>query len=374
MSSEEPVRVSPLGEDAAWLSAALQGTFAIEDITTGMQPGNAIRLRGRFLTDTESAYERLSIAAHDHDRRVLFRHERQEVYIIIQDQLVHPKPNNIWLPIVLAVATLISVFVSHSSVLFNGQPFDLRTFLSDADAWIFTGTLLAILLTHEFGHYFMARRLGIAVSLPYLIPFPFSAFGTMGAVISMKDVPPSKRGLLLMGASGPIAGLIVALPLLILGLRMSSVAPLPTSGAYTLEGNSLLYLGIKYLILGEWLPSAGRDVLLHPMAYAAWVGLLVTALNLIPAAQLDGGHVASALLGNKARYLNYAIIAVLLIMGIWWQGWLLWAVIIFLFSRFKVLPNDDVTPLQPREVVLAVVLLVLFVLTFTPIPIQIIGM
>jgi membrane-associated protease RseP (regulator of RpoE activity) len=129
----------------------------------------------------------------------------------------------------------------------------------------------------------------------------------MGAVIRMKSVPPSRRAMLLTGAAGPLAGLVVAVPLLIWGLSLSNVAPLPTGGEYMLEGNSLLYAALKRLILGAWLPAGGVDVNLHPMAFAGWAGLLVSALNMIPAGQLDGGHVAYALLGERARYLTYLV-------------------------------------------------------------------
>ena len=193
----------------------------------------------------------------------------------------------------------------------------------------------------------------------------------MGAMIRMKDMPPSKRAMLLIGAAGPISGLILAIPILIVGLVLSEVAPLPSSG-YSLEGNSLLYLATKFVMFGRVLPADGMDVFLHPVAFAGWAGLLVTSLNLIPAGQLDGGHVMYALLGRKARYLNWVIMGILLVMGIWWQGWLIWAALIFVFSRAEVPPMDDVTPLEPWQIALAIGLFVLFVLTFTPLPLRIV--
>ena len=134
----------------------------------------------------------------------------------------------------------------------------------------------------------------------------------------MRDVAPSRKALLLIGAAGPLAGLLVTLPVLIIGLSLSELQ-VPPDGGYIIEGNSLLYWGVKYLVFGRWLPAANLDVFIHPMAFAGWAGLLVTSMNLMPAGQLDGGHVAYALLGQSARYVMYAVLAILLVLGIWWQ-------------------------------------------------------
>jgi membrane-associated protease RseP (regulator of RpoE activity) len=163
--------------------------------------------------------------------------------------------------------------------------------------WSFAVPLLAILLAHEFGHYFAALHHRVPASLPYFIPLPFlSPFGTMGAVIAMRGRIRSRNALLDIGAAGPLAGLVVAIPVIIWGLASSDVTPLPTDG-YTREGQSLLYVGLKYLVLGS-IP-AGSDVFLHPTALAGWAGLLVTMINLLPFGQLDGGHIAYALFGER---------------------------------------------------------------------------
>lgn len=158
---------------------------------------------------------------------------------------------------------------------------------------------MTILLCHEMGHYVLARRHGIDVSLPYFIPLPPQiSLGTLGAVIRMNQPIADRNQLIDVGAAGPLAGLVAAIPLLLLGLSLSSIEP-TEPGAY-LEGNSLLYLGLKYAVFGQYLPSAdGFDVVLHPIAFAAWVGLLITMINLIPIGQLDGGHIACGLLGDR---------------------------------------------------------------------------
>lgn len=168
-----------------------------------------------------------------------------------------------------------------------------------ADGLPFSVPLLLILLFHEFGHYIAARLHKVPASLPYFVPLPpwIGLFGTMGAVIKMPGSPTDRRKLIDIGAAGPLAGLAIAIPVLLYGLSKSLV--LPTSSSGLQEGNSLLYLGLKFLATGRWLPDGTFDVNLHPTAMAGWAGLLVTMLNLLPFGQLDGGHVMVARFGNK---------------------------------------------------------------------------
>jgi membrane-associated protease RseP (regulator of RpoE activity) len=263
----------------------------------------------------------------------------------------------------------------------------------------FAASMLAILLAHEFGHYLAARYHKTAVSLPYFIPFPFSPLGTLGAAIRLKEPPKNKRVLLDIGLAGPLAGLVVAIPILIVGLSLSEMGTLPLTPEgwqnTSLEGNSVLYLALKYLVKGRllpapvdyggvepilyWvryffiglpLPSGGLDVLMHPLAWSGWAGLLVTALNLIPAGQLDGGHIIYVLFGRRAVKLVPFIIVALVILSIFWWGWLLWAGLIFFLGRIYAQPLDDITPLDSRRKALAIFGLIVFVLVFTPIPLM----
>jgi membrane-associated protease RseP (regulator of RpoE activity) len=267
--------------------------------------------------------------------------------------------------------------------------------------WPFALSLMIILTGHELGHYFAARYYKIPVSLPYFIPLPIPPLGTMGAVISMKGRSTNRRQMLTVGAAGPLAGFVLAIPVLIIGLSMSTVQPMtsPEPGMVVfLEGNSLLYLLSKFAVFGQLLPGSGDpasalavltelseallgtfdiegglDVFISPVAMAGWAGLLVTALNLLPAGQLDGGHVAYSLFGQKARLLTWPVIGLLVLLGLFfWQGWLLWAMLLFFFGRSHPDPLDDVTRLDlPRKVV-AVIVLVIFVLTFSPVPIRLV--
>ncbi len=198
-----------------------------------------------------------------------------------------------WVPALLLVATTASVWWVGHTVWGSG--------------WQLAAPLMAILLAHESGHYVAARCHGERPSLPYFLPLPWlNPFGTLGAVLFLDARPRSRRALLDIGAAGPLAGLIVALPLLFLGLALSPVEPLPPSG-YAQEGQSVLYWLAKRLVLGP-MPE-NHDVTMHPVLGAAWAGLFVTFLNLLPVGHLDGGHVAYSLLGRRHRGLSRFVVA-----------------------------------------------------------------
>lgn len=271
---------------------------------------------------------------------------------------------------------------------------------SCATCWMVGGpyhafTLMGILACHEAGHYWLGRRHGVPVSLPYFIPLPpYGTFGTLGAVIRMDEPIADRNPLFDVGASGPIAGLVVAVPLLAIGLQLSELGPL-TPGA-SIEGNSVLYALLKYAAFGRWLPADGVDVILHPMALAAWVGLLVTMINLLPLGQLDGGHIARAALGQGheawSRRLHLALPVVGLAIGgimtasalaaghpllraLYYGShglgpWLVWALVLW-WMRDRAgeyhPPVGDVV-LDPGRRRAAIAMLVVFALIFTPVP------
>ena len=258
--------------------------------------------------------------------------------------------------------------------------------------WHFAVPLLAILLTHEFGHYIAARIHRVDASLPYFIPLPvYSPFGTMGAVISMRGRIRSRDALLDIGASGPLAGLCVAIPVLVVGLLQSRVEPIEGHGLQ--EGQCLLYMLLKRVVVGP-IP-AGHDVFLSPMALAGWVGLFITMLNLVAVAQLDGGHIAYALFGPRQNRYARVIHAGLLLVFAYnavrfvipaalpWRGWdpvedalgnstfwLVWYGLIWVIKRVG---GEDHPPTEPGELHpvrkgLAVLSLVMFALLFMPTP------
>ena len=296
-------------------------------------------------------------------------------------------------PLILFVATAFCVFLAGAWPEYpRDEAFSIAGLLVNLyRGWPFAVPLLAILLTHEFGHYFAARLHKVQASLPYFIPVPpiipwfsgvvmISPFGTMGAVINMPERIRSRNALLDIGAAGPWAGMLVAVPVLLIGLAGSPVQPVP-AGALQ-EGNCLLYMGLKYLVHGP-IP-AGQDVMLSPTAFAGWAGLLVTALNLMPIGQLDGGHIAYALFGKQqdklARVLHVGLLAAfaynLIRFGSAAPGmvWLIWFVLLTGFQRLSGEnhpPTDPDEKLTPGRRAFALLSLLLFILLFMPTPMRV---
>jgi membrane-associated protease RseP (regulator of RpoE activity) len=259
----------------------------------------------------------------------------------------------------------------------------------------FAATLMGILLCHELGHYVIGRRRGVDVSLPYFIPVPpVITLGTLGAVIRMRKPIADRNTLFDVGAAGPIAGLVIAIPLLVIGLELSDLGA--TAPEDMIEGNSILYALLKYAVFGRWLPSGGIDVQLHPMAFAGWVGLLITMINLMPIGQLDGGHIARAALGQSHETWSRRLHIALPILGVVTGGvmfamalragrdpiealsyaqsgllpWLVWTLMLGLMRRQagQYHPPVGETPLDPRRRRYAVAMLVIFLLIATPVP------
>jgi len=335
------------------------------------QPGRApgavgveLEIAGRLRLPADEAYERISARFRSLGHVPLFRRARDGDLVLAIRGSLPTQAGRDWVALVLLLATMASVL--WTGAMLESGPDGEMSLLAGVP---FMASFLAILTAHEMGHYLMARRLGTPASLPYFIPLPlFSVFGTMGAVMQMNVPPRDRRALLRIGAAGPLAGLVVALPVLVVGLLLSEVRAIPLSEPTMQEGNSLLYLGIKYLLFGQVLPSGGVDVFLHSVALAGWGGVLVTAFNLIPAGQLDGGHILYALLGERARHAAWIIIAALVGLSLIWQWWLLWAGIVFVFGRMHAVPLNDISELSPRERAAAVLMLILAVLLFVPVP------
>ncbi len=369
--------------------------------------GVVARFRGRILGDTAAAYDVLAELLRPHEITPIFQPWEQAHEIVLLPGVIRPRPSNPWVNLVLFAATVVSVFFAGVLYAYQGPltwtP-NLWSYLKPAlfGGAAFALSLLAILVAHEFGHYLMARYHGTAVTLPYFLPLPFSYFGTLGAFIRIKEPPKNRRVLLDIGLAGPLAGLVVAIPVLLVGLALSPVSPLPMAlhpqQGVMLEGNSVLYLLAKWVVKGQWLPHpldygnlspwaywiryfftgrplplGGVDVVLHPIAWAGWAGLLVTALNLIPLGTLDGGHVLYSLVGRQtARRLYPWLMGALFALGWVWSGWWLWVGLLFFLGRTYAEPLDRITPLDSRRKILAWLGVVLFVLLFTPVPLQVV--
>ncbi len=227
-------------------------------------------------------------------------------------------------------------------------------------------TLLLILGAHEMGHYVASRRWGVDASLPYFLPAP-SLLGTFGAVIRIRGGIVNRNALMDVAVSGPLAGLAAAVPALLVGLMMSRLAPVGSSLGIGL-GTPLLFDGLAWLVYGS-IPK-GQTILLHPVAFAGWCGLLVTSLNLIPAGQLDGGHVIYTLLGRWHPKISVAIGLVLLVMGYWWPGWILWSVIVLALGRRHPTLMDEWEPLTRKRRFWGFACMILLISTFTLAPIR----
>ena len=240
-------------------------------------------------------------------------------------------------------------------------------------ALFFALPLMAILGVHEMAHYYAAKKHGIAASLPFFIPIPpifIPPLGTMGAFISIREPIPNKKALLDIGISGPIAGFLVAIPVTAIGLILSADIVVPAdytavSGGTLMIGESIFFNMVRNLL---FIPE---NIVLHPLAFAGWVGIFVTALNLLPAGQLDGGHIARALLGDKARYASYGAFGLMLILGLWYNGWIIFAMLIMMLGLRHPPPLNDITKLDGKRKALGAATALILVLCFVPIPFSI---
>ncbi len=230
----------------------------------------------------------------------------------------------------------------------------------------FAGTLMTILLCHELSHYAASKRHHTRATLPYFIPAP-SIIGTFGAFIKMKSPIITRKALIDIGASGPISGFIVSVIACIAGLSMSEIVSVSgTEGALSL-GDSILFSLLSRVILG--VAPDNYDILLHPVAFAGWIGLFVTSLNLIPVGQLDGGHIAFAVLGERHKYISIALVVVLAILGIlYWEGWALWAVLMLILGIKHPPVLYWEVPLDPKRRFIGILTFIIFIITFIPSP------
>ena len=235
--------------------------------------------------------------------------------------------------------------------------------------------LMAILGLHELAHYVVARHHHVEASLPYFIPVPppFLLFGTFGAFISLREPIPSKKALLDIGAAGPLAGFVVSIPVTLLGMFLSAHSPVLSvtncgpSVAGVSYGNLLFGVSLFWEALGLFVPVTFAN--LHPVALAGWVGLLVTAINLLPAGQLDGGHVFRALLGDRARFVSYGAVAILFGLGFLYPGWFIFALLIFVLGVRHPPPLNDISPLDAKRWALGLFAAAILVTGFVIIPI-----
>lgn len=344
---------------------------------------------GYLKQEAELVYKALDKALIPHDVFPLLRENQDNpnaphIIHIVEGRLVKPKNPSAIPNIILFILTVFSVLFTGATIalaemsltdpmaadMMSGSTLEniLKVLPEIWRGYPYAISILLILVPHEMGHYLMMRRHNLAASLPYFIPaWIISPFGTFGAAIMLRETLKNRKTLLDIGAAGPIAGFVMAVPIVIYGLSTSDIVPI-SSGP--VEGNSLIYLFAKLVAFGEIYPNAEADVLINQVAFAGWTGLFVTTLNMIPVGQLDGGHVMYSLFGDKARLIYWPVILGLIGVSIvtGQMTWLVFLIILFIVGRFYAVPLDTITPLdQPRRIV-ALISLAIFVLTFTPIP------
>ncbi len=290
------------------------------------------------------------------------------VYIRVQDadRVILRIPKIPRINLLLFLATIVTTLLA-GAIMEGVNPFENP--LGIMKGIPFSITLMLILGTHEFGHYYFARKHGVSATLPYFIPAP-TFIGTFGAFIKIKSPIYRKDALLQIGAAGPIAGFVVAVPALVLGLEKSTVVEISPESIGILLGDSLLMKFLTMVIhpgLAE-----NQDILLHPIAFAGWIGLLVTMLNLLPIGQLDGGHVAYAMLGRKHDRVAKAALFLLLPLSLFSLNWLIWgALILIIMKTTKHPPVFDVdAPLSKENRYIGYACLIIFILCFIPAPFQ----
>ncbi|HET6596440.1 MAG TPA: site-2 protease family protein [Anaerolineales bacterium] len=399
------------------LTSHVSRIFRVEDVTAGEPKEWIARYRGQLLNEPDSvhAYDQLADALRPYNITPLFRKEQggKQLIYLMQSPAIPRFSSNWIINVVLFIVTFFSMMLMGVDIppeaVSGGESSTIQLLFQNIfTGWPFAVSMMGILFAHEMGHYVMCRFYKVPATLPFFIPAPLiSPLGTLGAFIAMRGIPKNKRVLFDVGVAGPLAGVVIAIPVLFLGLSLShlgNIGPAAPGTSGLLEGNSIFYLFSKYLMFGRLLPEPasmghlspalywllyfftgqpipfnGLDVQLDPVALAGWAGLLVTALNLVPVGTLDGGHVAYGLFGEKARRIFPIAIGALLVLsflpslltlslGAFNFSWLLWVFILFWLGNVRTQPLDDITPLDGKRRALGFFMLVLFILLFTPIP------
>jgi len=291
--------------------------------------------------------------------------------------------DRVWVHIVLLLLTIVSTTVMGAFHYFSFTVgFQSGNVVNpDLSSWSFyvkglwySATVLGILGCHEMGHYLACRYYGVDASLPFFLPAPFLT-GTFGAFIRIRERIPSKIALFDIGLAGPVAGFLVAVPALFAGLALSATEHVPKDFTGYELGEPLLFRAVSWLVWGR-LPD-GVSVNMHPMAFAAWFGLLATALNLFPVGQFDGGHVAYAVFGKPATKLTLGMVVIAIGLTMFSTSWLVWTVLMVVMIAV-IGPEhpptlDDHVPLDRARLAMAIFGLVMLILCFTPAPLELIG-
>ena len=379
-------------EVIASLRSALSPVMRVENHTIHEPPVDVLEFSGKLTSPSDEAFQHIykSFIAYGYTP-MLTERDGKEV-VVAKHGIVEATRSDARINVILLIATIASTVLAGTLLYANTSPLAERLLSRATDPiqalliilrtpalWMigvpYAMTLLTILGVHEMGHYMMAKRHKAEVTLPYFIPMPFG-LGTMGALIRLKSPIKNRRQLFDIGVAGPLAGLAVAIPLLIIGLSLSPVEFVGRSIAGGQEGNSILYAVLKFITKGQWLPGGGYDVMINAIAFPAWFGLIVTMINLLPIGQLDGGHVIFAMFGRMQW--KVAVVAEVILLGLgvylafttgqFLNVWLLWAVLVQVFGLRHPPPLDDLTPLDRKRKLIGWATIAIFFLIFTPLP------
>jgi membrane-associated protease RseP (regulator of RpoE activity) len=367
-SGEEPIsQLEIVGRLRAHLVDVLP------DAETLWQQSSAknIAFRGHLAMDSDRAYALLRERFATQGYTPLLRNQSGYDVVVALQHVFRSKPTRWGINVVLFLLTVVTTTVmgaimEQSELLMqNWQLFFQRPWL------LLTGlpasmTIMGILGIHELAHYFVARRHGLGSTLPYFIPVPFG-FGTFGAIIRIQTPWENRKALFDVGIAGPLAGFLVALPLFFVGLMLSPHQP-PIPEGVPLGSPILLRWIEDWVYVLRGIPKH-HEIYVNAMTFAAWFGLVVTGFNLLPVGQLDGGHVAYALLGRWAKVLGIVVIVGLVTLGaLKWQGWFVWTAFIFFSGWQHPAPLNTLAPLGKRRTIVGIIALVLLIVLFTPAP------
>jgi membrane-associated protease RseP (regulator of RpoE activity) len=371
-----PAQPDPLLFVIEALHHELDGLFQVNQ-TSRRNRGRTIAFIGRLLDNSDAGYDEMQRRFQPHGYTPMLRQERgNDVVLAMRGLIDEGRTGNPLINIVLFIATVITTLAAGAALAGAGDPF--RMLLTGRGIQIlpelrsgipFAVSLLSILGIHELGHYFAARRHGVTATLPYFIPMPIGGLGTLGAFIAIRSPMKNRTVLFDIGLAGPIAGFLVAVPLLILGLYLSFPVPyFDLSHGITLRvvGQSLLVRGILSALTDI---PAGYTLALHPICFAAWFSLLITGINLLPIGQLDGGHVSYAVLGRHAHMIARVTLVALLLAGAFISyTWFFWAFFVLLGGIRHAPPLNDIAGVNGPRLVLAGLTALLFVLLLVPTP------
>jgi membrane-associated protease RseP (regulator of RpoE activity) len=299
---------------------------------------------------------------------IRFEHGEHILYIVKKPQ--GKKKKSVWINVVLLIATVFTTTLAGSLQWVDMYQLDWMNMFSFSYLWqgfvFFSVPLLLILGVHEMGHYYASKKHHVDASLPYFIPLPPPfILGTFGALISTREPIPNRKALLDIGIAGPLCGFLIAIPVTILGFLLMQQHPVMLPAA----GENMMLLPPLLLQWMETLFTIPGNAVIHPTLFAGWVGIFLTAVNLLPAGQLDGGHIARALLKEKHKYVSWVVIFVLVALSFFYTGWLMFAILVLLFIGTQHQPPlNEITRLDSKRILLGVIILIVFILSFAPIP------